>query len=121
MPDGVVSAHKTGAGALRRPILVALGILPDGRKGILDLQPASGESAAEWERPPASIHRRALAGEGGLEMIRADDGNGLPVALPLVYPDIPIRRCRARRIRNIPNKFRRRATGRTPNAASSTS
>ena len=120
MPDGVVSAHKTGAGALRRPILVALGILPDGRKGILDLQPARGESAAEWERPPASIHRRGSAGES-LEMIRADDGNGLPVALPLVYPDIPIRRCRARRIRNIPNKFRRRATGRTPNAASSTS
>ena len=31
MLDGVVLARKTGAGALRRPVLVALGIRPDGR------------------------------------------------------------------------------------------
>ena len=38
-------------------------------------------------------------------MIRADGGNGLPAALPFVHPDIPVRPCRAHKIRNIPNQF----------------
>ena len=41
-------------------------------------------------------------------MIRADSGNGLLAALPLVHPDVPVRRCRAHRIRNVPSKLRRR-------------
>ena len=32
MLDGVVLSRKTGAGALKRPVLVALGIRPDGKK-----------------------------------------------------------------------------------------
>jgi Transposase, Mutator family len=32
MLDGVVLARKTGAGALRRPVLVALGLRPDGKR-----------------------------------------------------------------------------------------
>ena len=106
MLDGVVLARKTGAGAVRRPVLVALGILPDGRKEIIDLQSARAESAAEWERLPASLHRRGLTGEG-LEVICADSGNGLPVALPPVHPDIPVRRCRVHKIQNILNKVRK--------------
>ena len=39
-------------------------------------------------------------------MICADGGNGLPAALLLVHPDIPVRRCRAHRIGNIPDKLR---------------
>ena len=41
MLDGVVLARKTGAGALRRPVLVALGLRPDGRKEIVDFRLAS--------------------------------------------------------------------------------
>ena len=40
-------------------------------------------------------------------MIRADSGNGLPAALPLVHLDIPVRRCRAHKIGNVLNKLRR--------------
>ena len=50
MLDGVVLARKTGAGALRRPVLVALGLRPDGKKEVIDYRLARGESAAEWER-----------------------------------------------------------------------
>jgi transposase-like protein len=32
MLDGVVLSRKTGAGAVNRTVLVALGLLPDGRK-----------------------------------------------------------------------------------------
>ena len=106
MLDGVVLARKTGAGALRRPVLVALGILPDGRKEIIDFQLARAESAAEWERLLTSLHRRGLTGEG-LEMICVDGGNGLLAALPFVYPDIPVQRCWAHKIRNVLNKVRK--------------
>ena len=34
MLDGVVLARKTSAGALRRPVLVALGLRPDGKKAL---------------------------------------------------------------------------------------
>ena len=38
MLDGVVLARKTGAGALKRPVLVALGIRADGKKEIIDFR-----------------------------------------------------------------------------------
>ena len=46
----MVLARKTGAGALKRPVLVALGIRADGKKEIIDFHLATGESAAAWER-----------------------------------------------------------------------
>jgi transposase-like protein len=49
MLDGVVLSRKTGAGALRRPVLVALGLRHDGKKEIIDFRLVAGESAAESE------------------------------------------------------------------------
>ena len=46
MLDGVVLARKTGAGSLRRPVLVALGLRPDATKEIIDFRLARAESAA---------------------------------------------------------------------------
>lgn len=108
MLDGAVLARKTGAGALGRPVPVALGIRPDGRKEIIDFQLAHAESAAEWERLLASLYRRGLAGEG-LEMICVDGGNSLLAALPFVHPAIPVRRCWAHKTRNVLNKLRTKA------------
>ena len=63
MPDGVMPPRTTDASVIRRPVPVAPGLLPDGCKGIIDLQPARGGSAAEWERPPApSVGVASLAG-----------------------------------------------------------
>ena len=114
MLDGVVLARKTGAGALRRPVLVALGIRHDGKKEIIDFQLAASESAAEWERFLTALHRRGLTGEGldrqslrfVPEMICVDGGKGLLAALPVVYHGIPVQRCWAHKIRNILNKVR---------------
>src|SRR5262245_3334779 len=41
MLDGVVLSRKTGAGAVRRPVLVALGLRPDGKKEIIDFRLAA--------------------------------------------------------------------------------
>jgi len=106
MLDGVVLARKTGAGALRRPVLVALGLRPDGRKEIIDYHLAAAESAAQWERFLTDLYRRGLEGRR-LEMICADGGAGLLAALPTVYPDTPVQRCWAHKIRNILNKVKK--------------
>ena len=106
MLDGVVLARKTGAGALKRPVLVALGIRADGKKEIIDFRLARAESATEWERFLTDLWRRGLTGDG-LEMICADGGQGLIAALPVVYPAIPLQRCWAHKIRNILDKVRK--------------
>ena len=106
MLDGVVLARKTGAGALKRPVLVALGIRHDGKKEIIDFRLAASESTAEWERFLTDLWRRGLAGEG-LEVICADGGQGLIAALPTVYLGIPLQRCWTHKIRNILDKVRK--------------
>ena len=97
MLDGVVLSRKTGAGALKRPVLVVLGLRPDGRKEIIDYRLARAESAAEWERFLDDLYARGLTGEG-LEMICVDGGQGLLAALPTTYHGIPVQRCRAHKM-----------------------
>jgi len=106
MLDGVVLARKTGAGALRRPVLVALGLRPDGKKEIVDFRLAASESAAEWEHFLTDLYRRGLTG-AGLDMICVDGGSGLKAALPVVFPGLPVQRCWAHKIRNILDKVRK--------------
>jgi putative transposase len=106
MLDGVVLSRKTGAGALRRPVLVALGLRPDGKKEIIDFRLAASESAAEWEKFLTDLYRRGLTGEG-LDMICVDGGAGLLAALPTIFPDIAVQRCWAHKIRNVLDKIRK--------------
>jgi putative transposase len=105
MLDGVVLARRTGAGAIRRPVLVALGLRPDGKKEVIDFRLAQSESAAEWERFLGDLIRRGLVGDA-LEMICVDGGAGLLAALPTAYPDVPVQRCWAHKIRNVLAKVR---------------
>jgi transposase-like protein len=105
MLDGVVLARRTGAGAIRRPVLVALGLRPDGKKEVIDFRLAASESAAEWERFLTGLFRRGLIGDT-LEMICVDGGAGLLAALPTVYPCVPVQRCWAHKIRNVLDKVR---------------
>ena len=98
--DGVVMSRKSGAGAVRRPVLVCLGIRPDGKKEIIDFRLAPGESQAAWEAFLHNLYQRGLHGEN-LELVAVDGGKGLLAALPLVYPYVPIQRCWAHKIRNL--------------------
>jgi putative transposase len=106
MLDGVVLSRKTGAGALRRPVLVALGLRHDGKKEIIDFRLAASESAAEWEKFLADLYRRGLTGEG-FDMICVDGGAGLLAALPSILDGIPVQRCWAHKIRNVLDKVRK--------------
>jgi putative transposase len=105
MLDGVVLARKTGAGAIRRPVLVALGLRPDGKKEIIDYRLAKSESAREWEEFLTDLIGRGLTG-ARLEMVCVDGGQGLLAALPIAFPHLPVQRCWAHKIRNVLDKVR---------------
>jgi transposase-like protein len=104
--DGVVIARKTGAGALRQPVLVALGIRPDGRREIIDYRLAVAESEPEWEHFLTDLQARGLTAEH-LMLIVVDGGVGLLAALPTVYPGVPIQRCWVHKIRNCQERCRK--------------
>jgi transposase-like protein len=100
--DGVVMKRKTGAGAQKRIILVALGIRDDNKKEIIDFCQVQGESQAACEGFLNNLYNRGLKGEN-LKLIITDGGKGLQAALPLVYGQVPVQRCWAHKTRNILN------------------
>jgi transposase-like protein len=105
--DGVVLARKTGAGAVRRPVLVALGIRKDGKKEVIDFRLAKSESTAEWETFLTDMYHRGLTGEKW-KMICVDGGQGLLAALRIVHPNVPIQRCWAHKMRNLLDKAKKK-------------
>ena len=82
------------------PVLVALGLRPDGKKEVLDVRLATVESAAEWEAFPTDLYRAASPAKV-CKMISVDAGGGLLAALPTVYSGLPVQRCWVHEIRNI--------------------
>lgn len=98
--------RKTGMGAQKRTVLVALGIRADGRREIIDFQQAQGESQAAWEAFLNHLYQGGLKGSG-LKLILTDGGKGLQAALPLVYGPIPVQRCWAHKTRNVLNKVKK--------------
>ena len=88
---GVVLSRKTGAGALKRPVLVVLGLRPDGR----DRRLPPGEGRERRRMGAHDLYARGLTGEG-LETICVDGGQGL-LAAPACH-GIPVQRCRAHKI-----------------------
>jgi len=104
--DGVVLKRRTGAGSVKRVVLVALGITPEGRKEVIDFHIAPGESQGAWEGFLTDLYKRGLT-EEGIELIVTDGGKGLLAALPIVYPGIPIQRCWAHKSRNVLNYVRK--------------
>lgn len=104
--DGVVLKRKTGAGSVKRVVLVALGITPEGRKEVIDFYIAPGESQDAWESFLTDLYRRGLS-EETIAMIVTDGGKGLLAALPMVYPKIPIQRCWAHKSRNVLNYIKK--------------
>ena len=102
--DGVVLSRRTGAGALKRPVLVALGITREGKKEILDFRVVTSESQANWEAFLFDLRARGLTGKK-LEMIVTDGGSGLRAALPMAYPHVPEQLCWAHKTRNVLDKM----------------
>jgi len=101
----VVLKRKTGLGAQKRPVLVALGICADGKRELIDFRQAFSESQAEWEGFLYDLYRRGLKGEC-LKLIITDGGKGLKGALSLVFGHIPVQLCWAHKTRYVENNVR---------------
>jgi putative transposase len=71
--DGVVLTRRTGAGSVKRVVLVALGITHEGRKEVIDFAIAPGESQHAWEAFLTDLYRRGLS-EETVEIIVTDGG-----------------------------------------------
>jgi putative transposase len=105
--DGVVlKMRDLTAKVRRRMVLVAYGVLPNGKREILDYHFAYGESEAAWLEFLQGLFNRGLEGKN-LQLIISDGGKGLRAALPLVFPQVPRQLCWAHKMRNIANKVGR--------------
>jgi transposase-like protein len=104
--DGIVMRRKTGMGAQKRTMLVALGIKADGKKEVIDFRQAPGESQSAWEGFLNDLYRRGLQGHS-LKLLLVDGGKGLLAAIPLVYGHVPIQRCWTHKTRNVLNYVKR--------------
>jgi len=78
--DGVWGKQRQGK---KQVLLVALGVLTDGRFEVVDWEGAESESAAGYERLFNRLYRRGLE---TVELIVGDEANGLIPAADLVYP-----------------------------------
>jgi transposase-like protein len=103
--DGVVLSRKTGAGALKRPVLVALGITGEGKKEVIDFRLAPGESEKAWETFLTDLYKRGLT-EDCFELLGVDGGKGCLSAIETVFPQKPLQRCWAHKNRNILGKVK---------------
>lgn len=104
--DGIVLRRKTGTGAQRRTMLVALGIKADGKKEMIDFRQVLGESKTAWEGFLNHLYQRGLKGDA-LKLIVVDGGKGLLGAIDLVYGQVPMQRCWAHKSRNVLNYVKR--------------
>ena len=105
--DGVVLKVRDFAGQVRRRVvLVAYGVLPNGKRKIIAFQLTHAETENAWSEFLHDLFQRGLQGQN-LQLIITDGGTGLRAALPLVYPRVPVQLCWAHKMRNIADKVAR--------------
>ena len=105
--DGVMlKMRDLAAKVRRRMVLVAYGVLPNGKREILDYHFAYGESEAAWLEFLQGLFNRGLEGKN-LRLLISDGGTGLRAALPVVFPQVPQQLCWAHKMRNIAGKVGR--------------
>ena len=77
---------------VKKVLLVALGIRPDGTKELLSFQLAGSESEASWWGFISDLKHRGLVGER-LEVIISDGASGLVKSHRALYPRVPHQPC----------------------------
>jgi transposase-like protein len=99
--DGWYPKVRIGRHRVRVPVLVTLGVCADGRRIVLDLRLVGQETAAGWHAVVESLVKRHV----GVPALAIIDGNpGLHDALRAQWPQLPIQRCTAHKLRNLQAK-----------------
>lgn len=106
--DGIYIGTKSPLYKKRRCILVCYGIKGDKKKELIDFEMTKkGESQIAWENFLNRLYHRGLEGKP-LKMASIDGNKGLYNAIQTVYPNVPIQRCWAHKLRNVANKCPRK-------------
>jgi len=106
-PNGEVRRDRKGRkrpvkGRFKCPILIAMGVWPDGdRCEILLWWLGESESAEEWVKLLEVLEAQGIRGQNGLQLIIHDGGKGLGSALQTVWFDAEQQRCLFHKLRNI--------------------
>ena len=99
--DGWYPKMRIGRRRVRVPVLVTLGVCADGRRIVLDLRLVGEETSAGWQAVVESLVKRHV----GVPALAIIDGNpGLHDALRAEWPQLPIQRCTAHKLRNLQAK-----------------
>jgi len=78
-------------------VLVATGVMEDGKRTILGTSVSLSEAEVHWRDFLLDLKRRGLH---GVKMITSDDHSGLKAALRAVFPSVPWQRCQVHLQRN---------------------
>jgi transposase-like protein len=101
--DGVW-VRVSGYRVVRKALLVAYGVRPDGVREVIDFRQARSEGRDAWEAFLADLYRRGLTGRD-LKLITVDGGKGLLAAVEAVYPHVPLQRCWVHKLRNLTQRL----------------
>lgn len=78
-------------------VLVATGVMEDGKRTVLGASVSLSEAEAHWRSFLLDLKKRGLH---GLKLITSDDHSGLKAALESVFPSVPWQRCQVHLQRN---------------------
>jgi putative transposase len=98
MLDGWYPKVRVGRRRVRVPVLVTLGVKADGQRLVLDIRLAGQETTQAWQDVVEKLGERGV----GVPLLAIIDGNpGLQAALRAQWPQLPIQRCTAHKLRNL--------------------
>ena len=81
---------RHGGSVVDYAVLVAVGVLPNGKRTVLGVSVSLSEAEVHWRKFLAKLVERALY---GVEMITSDAHEGLQAARQAVFPGVPWQRC----------------------------
>jgi transposase-like protein len=81
---------RHGGSVVDCAVLIAVGVLPDGKRTVLGVSAALSEAEVHWREFLAALVERGLY---GVEMITSDAHEGLKAARQAVFPGVPWQRC----------------------------
>jgi putative transposase len=88
---------RHGGSVVDCAVLIAIGVMPDGRRSILGVSVSLSEAEVHWRSFLASLIDRGLH---GVRLITSDDHAGLGQARRACFPSVPWQRCQFHLMQN---------------------
>jgi transposase-like protein len=88
---------RHGGQVVDSSVLIAIGVLPDGRRSVLGVSVSLSEAEVHWRDFFKSLIERGLH---GIELVVSDAHAGLKEARKACFPGVPWQRCRFHLVRN---------------------